>query len=809
LAEAEVKGERHAGLLLGQKLKELRRTVLCREDSLMDSLVLEWIKDLAYLRPNDALLIVDDLLDRYENPPDQSDIQHHPSNNWQFKNTRFLLKKVIDVLSYTYLEQPHPSIDYLYKLAQYQSNSPEYARIREEANTALLEIGKITRNKPYTVQLTLLDKIEEWLEGDYIRNLELSLSLIQPMFSMEIDLTTTDPTKYLHIIIRHGTLAPCASLRQVREKALSILYQLYNKAYSLSERLKVVKVLEEILHLYSSVNFNEISTKTRARLEFDYHNLAQVLLNKSISQETRTWLELDCRNIAQFLLSKVVYHAELPILDAVAKWLWYALRFSRYPLNEFEQLKQQLQNNELYQLYCVLVRNRLRGDSKDELENREVIDQRHLQAIEQYVEKLSPLTIKQAIYDLETIVEQSFKAGEIETSWFGTLFFMMGEKHPNLAEQLIEQTLSENLTLKYYLGHLIGGLERTEYEGTWSYINSWANSNDPILWLAATKSYHFRNWSQFQDQEWGVLYDLITKKDCLVDCEIIELIARFGSLNPQRAINFLKIFANRGSERMILQVAEVLSMSFEPVKDRRGAKLISSDDLLEIINNFERLSRFDYNAEICLNRLGQIAPMQLIDFIEHRLIQKKKYHKKGEYYYKAVHFSYSIAMDSIRSSPEYPNILRRVRDWMLREDIGFDETPGVLVEIAGSLEEPLYGVLMEWVKSGDVQKLGAIAKILQKFNSGQLFYNLCREIISRTKTETILGSIRNCILSTTGTMFLGSGFSNFYRERLEEITPWLEDENFRVSHFAKEMEEFLQQEINRALEREAFEQHHW
>lgn len=782
LAEAEVKGECQAGLLLGQKLQEIRR-ILNQEDNIIYSSVLEWIKDLAYLRPKDALLIVDDTLDKLEKLSESPQLSYS-SGNWDVRYQRLLLTKIVDILSRTYWSCLRSSIDYLYKLAKYRAASPEYAQVREEATKKLIEIADIKVGKPYDVQLTILNKIEEWMKEEFASNLELILSLIQPMFSMEIDTTKTDPTKHFHIIIRQGVLAPSESLRQIREQASAILYRAYNQASSLLERLKIVKALEGAILFPRSTDASKVPSETWA------------------------WLEPDCQKTARFLLDKVIPQAELPVLDAVAQWLWYAPRFSRYQLAEFEQLKQQLKNNKLYQLYRVLVSNGLRGDSEDEPYDWKVIEQRYLQAIKQYIEGLSPATIKQAIYDLETIVQQCLKAGESSTNWLDILFYQLAEKHPNLAQQLIEQTLSENLSLKHYLGHVVGGLYQNEFGVAWSYIKYWADSDDAILWFSAAKSYHFRDWSQFQDEEWKVLHHLVAKKSLPVDCEIIKLISRFALLNPKKLIDLLKILANRGDETILLRVAEALSASFESFQGSWGQKFISSEDFLEIIQNFERLPRFDYAAEKCLNRLGQIAPIQLIDFIERRLIKKAEQREKNEYY-EVIHFPYSRAMESIRSSLEYPDVLRRVRNWMLREDFWFYETPDVLKEIAGSLEEPLYSILMEWIESGDTQKIGAVARILQSFNSGQLFYSLCREIISCTKDETVLNSIRTSIYSTPGAIFLGSGFSIFYRERLKEISPWLEDENLRVSFFAQEMQQSLQQDIDRELAHEEFEERNW
>lgn len=780
LAEAEVKGERQAGLLLGDKLQELRH-ILNQGDNLVCLSVLEWIQDLAYLRPDDVLLIVDNILNVLEELP-ASNQQHHPSSKWDIKYERLLFSKIVDVLSRTHWVRLSDSIDYLHELARYQLHAAEYARVREQANKALVEIAEIKLDKSDTAQPAILNRIEGWLKEDFTSNLDLSISLIKPMLSMEVNSTKIDPTRHLHILIRQGLLPQSESLRKIREQALGILYHAYSQTSNLSERLKIVKSLEGAILLPRSTSANEVPAETWA------------------------WLKPDCKNTAQFFLKVVIPNAELPILDAVAEWLWYAPRFSGYQLDEFEQLKQQLQNNNLYQLYKFLVSNRLRGDSQDDQLNGQAIEQRHLLAIKQYIEGLSPAIIEKAIRELEIIVEQCQSAGESSTCWFDNLFYKLGEKKPELAQQMVEQALSKNLTIKHHLGSVIGGLYQSNLEVAWSYIKSWVDGNELVLWLAVAGSYHFLDLSRFQEEEWEILHRLTTKQSSLVDRKILQLISRFVPYNPRLSVKLLKIIATSGDESVLLGVADALSWSFKSFQNEWGMKFIASQDFLDIIQNFERLSHLNYAAEECLELLGKIEPMQVIDFIERRIKIKAEQCEIGEYY-EAIHFPYSRAVESIRSSTEYPDILRRVRDWMLREGFWFFETPEVLKEIAGSLSEPLYSILMEWVKSSKIQKVLAVAKILREFNSGQLFYRLSREIICNTNDEIVLGSIRASIGSTPGVIF--GGFSNPIRQRLEEISPWLEDKNLRVRLFARQMEELLQQDLKPVLGYEEFEKRNW
>jgi hypothetical protein len=242
--------------------------------------------------------------------------------------------------------------------------------------------------------------------------------------------------------------------------------------------------------------------------------------------------------------------------------------------------------------------------------------------------------------------------------------------------------------------------------------------------------------------------------------------------------------------------------------DGWAIEFANPQDYLDILRNFQRIPSLDDHVQRCLDRLGQVDPMQVINFIEQRIGNTAERHARDDQY-DAIPFDLSHAFESIRSSPTYVDVLRRVRDWMLHEDVWFrHEAPQVLKSLAGGLQTPLYGVLMEWVESNDTRKLKEVARILRAFNVGGPFYALCREIIYRTDEELILGSIAAAIGSTPEEGVQG-GMSRFHTQRLEELSPWLRDENFRVRHFAERMRQALQRELEREQALDELERRQW
>ena len=222
--------------------------------------------------------------------------------------------------------------------------------------------------------------------------------------------------------------------------------------------------------------------------------------------------------------------------------------------------------------------------------NWRAAEQRRGQAVERYLEELSPSNHGGcAIRDLDTIAEQARRADESGTNWFNVLLRKLGEGYPDLARQLIERTVAEDLTLKHHLGFVIAGLRRGAPDMAWAYIEAWLTSDDPTLWLAVASSYRFVDWSDLQTHEWDVLRHLTAKGAAPVDFEIIGLTWRLAPHNPDLAIELLKMLAARGDESILRYIAIALTRP-DDTPDGWAIKFANPQDYLDILHNFRAAS---------------------------------------------------------------------------------------------------------------------------------------------------------------------------------------------------------------------------
>lgn len=280
-----------------------------------------------------------------------------PEQYWSPQITEeMVLCEAIEILEDISLVNSQDSLDYLHKMAIYQMYSDEYAIVRGKARETLLRIAEFKLRKPYQVQITLLQSIDKWLTEDFENNIFLCIPLITETLKMGFHGSRISPVKDHQLIIEQGTLQINNYLRQIRDKALKILFSSYEKANNLSSRLKIINGLNN--RLPSHVDLKEMN------------------------EETLEYLHLNFHQVTEFYLEKVTDNTESPILEEIRKWVQYlkqVLNFKKFDPNNIEEfisdyqseeikhdnyypktldiLQEKLKKHKKYQLYCLLAGN--------------------------------------------------------------------------------------------------------------------------------------------------------------------------------------------------------------------------------------------------------------------------------------------------------------------------------------------------------------------------------------------------------------------------------------------------------------------
>ena len=754
LARAEViGGATTAGALLDELLAALRHTVTTGGPTARFR-VLYWLEDLAYLRPDAILDVVESLIDGGEQLPDTLE---DPWFGTLMITHQQVLEHAVELLHKAcYRGDLASCISFLRTLAFYRTEEQTYARVREKARAVLVSLARLQPGAPYAVQRTILDAITHWLNQDILRYFDLSITLLQTMLRVELEESRLSPIQPRSITIIHGIITPNEILRSIRSEVENLLFSIYTRTTTLSQRLAIAKALEG--------------------------TLPPMLVSGRVPDEMRDWLRADAERAAHFFKDVILPQEEFPILDAMFEWLWRARRFSGYREGVFDQLRQLLADHRLYQLYRVLA-GRLWLNEADEVDWRAGQSFRQ-QAVERYLETLTPTTIDQTIRDLALVAEQAQATGNTDTSWLDSLLEGIGKRSPALARQMIERTLADRLALLSSLDALLRGLRVSDPGAALMYMTGWTESNDVRLIVAVARSYYAANWNALQDEEWGLLRRLVAKGIPTVDYTVLALIPHLALHRPQLAVELMKAIAASGDEHLIRRMAEVLGTP-GPTASGWAVEIANLQDLLELCGYLVQLPTLDTAVLPCLERLGRVNPMSVVDILERRIRQSATT-GSDEVHYIAIPPELAYHAESIRSSPTYRDVLSRIRDWMLYDEPRFRGAASyALKAITGSLDEVLYSVLIEWVASSDSQKQQAVADLLDEFNSGEPFYQLCRQLLLQSHNEHVEQAVAGAILHTPWGVWDSS--YNWQEERRVMLSSWLQDPDSRIRRFAQRL----------------------
>jgi hypothetical protein len=777
LAKAEVRGESpEAGLLLGQKLDELLH-IIETAGNIVRYLILNWIERVAYARPNDILAISIPIVDGPEQPAETVEHEVLPITITH----ALLLEQVADILSRAvYQGDVNTIVAYLAKLALYRPEEAAYERVRRKTRDILVRMATFHPGASPVLPAVLLTAVRRWLEQDFSLFFNLCIALIPPLLKLEIERSSMSPLRPLTFTIERGGMAPNEAVGDIRRQALDLLYEAYPRASTIPARISIVDALEG--------------------------SLPPTLPYAQVSAETLAWLHADCARTIHFFSTVVLPEAALPVLDAVVHWLWQARHFSGYPLAEFDGLRQQLREHGPYQLYRALAGRMWLNEETDELD-MDAGDQFRQQAVERYLEGLSPATIGKGIRELEMVSLQARLAGNSNTVWLDKLLDLIGERYPALARQVIEEAVAGDLSLKDHLSYLLAGLRRGDPGAARMYMTTWIEAEDVLLHEAIAGSYFSAEWPSLPPKEWEMVQQLARNGPLRVHLILLRLIPLFAPDYPDQAVQCLRLVAAGGEAAALGRMAELLART-RPPEQRWAIEVSDPQDYLYLCQQLERLPALDESAQRCLYRLGQIEPMWVVDLLERRIrCRSAQQHQDTDY--EAIPLEMYQHAGSIRSSSAYRAVLRRIRDWMIRDEEAFYFlAPRTLKAMAGTLDEVLASVLHEWIEAEDTHKQGNVATILQVFNAGERFYALGKALLLRTSAADVQECLRDAVESTPGAVI--GPISSFTSRRLKEVADyWLQDTDFRVQRFAQQVYQSLQEKLRQERIQEEVARRDW
>ena len=200
-----------------------------------------------------------------------------------------------------------------------------------------------------------------------------------------------------------------------------------------------------------------------------------------------------------------------------------------------------------------------------------------------------------------------------------------------------------------------------------------------------------------------------------------------------------------------------------------------------ILNGMLVAGDIDYHAEELLIPLAKDNPERIIAFFGERLRYKEEI--KPEERYDAIPFQFHELHETLADFPEIA--VDTVRPWFDGNRAFFQYCGANLLKIIfPDLAEPFGAKLLELVRTGERQDIEFVLSVLRNYEGEPFLHGICREIVAiLPEIDEFLGIVL-MVLRSTGVVTGEFGFAEAYEGKIEEIKPWLNDENEKVRNFA-------------------------
>jgi len=284
-----------------------------------------------------------------------------------------------------------------------------------------------------------------------------------------------------------------------------------------------------------------------------------------------------------------------------------------------------------------------------------------------------------------------------------------------------------------------------------------------------------------------------------IDEELLQILLDKGTEDANRDILILMAAVvstnyTSGREDLVLKFFLPAVDALTKLKDTGWVnELWYRKNLTDIIGNLEKAGReiilsgllvgrvIDYHEEELLIPLAKDNPERVIAFFGERLRYEDETEPEGRY--DAIPFQFHKLHGTLANFPEIA--VSTVRSWFDGNEALFQYNGANLLKIIfPDFAEPFEAKLLELVRTGKKQNIKFVLSVLRNYQGESFLHGICREIITTLPKNDDLDRVVLTVLHSTGVVVGEFGFAEAYERKIEEIKPWLNDENEKVRNFA-------------------------
>lgn len=748
---------------------------------------LELLDTIAYRVYKEAVAAIQGLLERLEGlKVTYQEIPGFPAEPYrEFQSNFTLMVKALEVLEHIRYHQLSEILDIFFEYSCHTEES-----VAKQAKHGIEKLagydldifygdGKDWPGLGLKPQKKVLEKIASLAETQKQKYFSPIIDACEQILSPTISGTRST---YERVTLRTGFVPAKDSVKEIRKKALDELQNLYGLAENVGEKKTVLDAMEA-------------ATRTPHMGEYGDDVLAMIIANTIA--------------VVEFMRS-VVVSGDMQVMQKIendAYWLLYHKGALNETIHKVAlEIRDTLYADEEYQKFRVLIGfERIFHDWENDGEESEHFD-RERKFREEEAQKLAK-TIDTDSYDewKDRIIRYaSIKTNDVAIfPYFGKFLEHFGRTSPTLALQLLLETSDQ---LENFIIAMLCGIAETKHKGdAYSLIEGWCDEGKYLLSLA-----RFFEFSLEMNEK--LLKKILDKAIASNDLNTLnQIIFSVSAQYSEENKHMIKKLLVPALEKLTAHKNSGWIFGFWFRKQR--ADILADMQVTEckaILDNLFWLRDIDYHAEEILCEIAKRSPELVIQFFCNRLSKEKDEEDKGRY--DAIPFSFHKLSEPLSQHPvQAINAVLGIYDGNYGPFIY--RGAHLLKNIFPNFPPEFQQNLLEVVQPREEKDLLFVMAILSNYEGNPIIHNVCKELVKILPDGSDLANELTNILQSTGVVSGEYGFVKAYKQKIEEIQPWLQDESPKVKEFAQNyiasLEKSIDHEQKRADEQRTLRKHQY
>lgn len=720
---------------------------------------LELLDTIAYRVYEEAVGAIRELLERLKGLKlTYQEIPGYPTERFRkYQNNYTLMVKALEVLENIRYYQPFEILDIFFEYSCHTDESVAKQATHGIEKFAEYDLdifysdGKDWPGLGWEPQEKVLEKIASFDETQKQKYFSAIIVACKQILSPTISGTSST---YKTVTWRTGAVPAKDGVKQIRKKALDEVQNLYALAKNVEQKKAILNAME---------------TATRFPHMGEYGDDVRAMIIKNTI------------TVVEFMKAAVVFD-DMPLMQKIehdAYWLLYHKGALDKTIHKVAlEIRDTLYADKEYQKFRILIgfESIFHDWEKGEKESDDYERERKFRETEAL--KLAE-TINTASYKewKERIIRYtSIKSNDMATfPYFGKFLEHFGKTSPALALQLLSEASDQ---LENFIIAILRGVAETERKGdVYSLIENWCDEGKYLFSLA-----RFFEYSPEVNEE--LLKKILDKAIESNDLNTLNQIISSVSAQYNKENKYLiKKFFLPALEKLTAHKNSRWIFGFWYRKQR--GDILADMEVAEhkaILDNLFWLQEVDYHAEEILYVIAKQSPELVIQFFCKRLSKEKDEEDKGKY--DAIPFSFHKLSEPLSQHPA--QAIEAVLDI-------YDGNHGLFIYRGARLLKNIFPncppefqqKLLEVIQSKEEKDMLFVMAILRNYDGNPIIHNVCKEIIKILPDGSNLTNELSIILQSTGVVHGEYGFVEAYKQKIEEIQPWLQDESPRVKGFAQ------------------------